>query len=85
MTKKKKNSVVTGRSRVSGAMAGKEGQVGTGPPGPQSAIPQAPSLHGCCPPGSLRIRDRYLNGYLNGLPVFPTFFNLSLNFTIRSS
>ena len=45
MTKKKKNSVVTGRSRVSGAMAGKEGQVGAGPPGPQSAIPQAPSLH----------------------------------------
>lgn len=64
MTKKKKNSVVTGRSRVSGTMAGKEGQVGAGPPGAQSAIPQAPSLHGCCPPGSLSIRARHPNGYL---------------------
>lgn len=44
MTKKKKTSVLTGRSRISGAMAGKEGQEGAGPPCLQSAIPQAPSL-----------------------------------------
>ena len=28
---------------------------------------------------------QYKNGYLNGLVVFPTFFNLSLNLAIRSS
>ena len=53
-TKKKKTSVLTGRSGVPGAMAGKEGQEGAGPPYPQSAIPQAPGLQWLLPHGELK-------------------------------
>jgi len=49
MTKKKKTSVLTGRSGISGAMAGKEGQEWAGTPCPQSAILQAPSLQWLLP------------------------------------